>query len=555
MATFREPCLRDLDQRGFIQGATIKFRNSGENICHYFGGIPYALPPLGPFRWRLPRPLPPCYRYGTRSSPGIFTGGTGVCPQSATLAGTTNDGPATLWDEDCLQLNIWVPAGKPPANGWPVFFYIHGGFLQVGSPNDINPVGLLSESPFRAIVVAPAYRLNLFGFLASRELQSAAEDEPTGNFGFWDQRLALEWTYKNISYFSGDASNITVGGYSAGSHSAFKQLAYDLYLPDSKAIIRRCVMWSNGPGMEPKTLSSAQSQFEELLERLEIPLSLPTVDKIGKLKSIPARQLLAAATGMTRHQFRATLDDVFIPFNLYAEIDSGAFGARMRARNVALMTGECRDEHFLYGTWYPPDNSLASVVQRLRADYPAPAVDALVAHYYPDGRLPADCADWRDAFGRIYADVQIHALERGFIDKLILGGAEDLVFRYRIEWRARCVDNFLPPEWGVTHSSDMPIWWWGNAGTPGPLGDDEKSIVEKAFVGIFATFVHGDLDKVRKEWGTKGYKEVRRLKADGGVDVWNDVMWEKGLKVWEALRRVGKAEAGNRGEVDEKAKL
>lgn len=37
-----------------------------------------------------------------------------------------------------------------------------------------------------------------------------------GNYGFWDQRLALEWTYKNISYFGGDASNITVAGYSAG---------------------------------------------------------------------------------------------------------------------------------------------------------------------------------------------------------------------------------------------------------------------------------------------------------------------------------------------------
>lgn len=69
-----------------------------------------------------------------------------------------------------------------------------------------------------AIIVCPAYRVNLFGFIASRELQREAEAnrEPVGNFGFWDQRLALEWTYTNISYFGGDAGNITVGGYSAG---------------------------------------------------------------------------------------------------------------------------------------------------------------------------------------------------------------------------------------------------------------------------------------------------------------------------------------------------
>ena len=64
----------------------------------------------------------------------------------------------------------------------------------------------------------PAYRLNVFGFLASRELEeeSSRNGQPFGNYGFWDQRLALEWTYKNISYFGGDASNITVAGYSAG---------------------------------------------------------------------------------------------------------------------------------------------------------------------------------------------------------------------------------------------------------------------------------------------------------------------------------------------------
>lgn len=97
-----------------------------------------------------------------------------------------------------------------------------------------------------AIIVMPAYRLNLFGFLASKELQAEAEKhgETVGNMGFWDQRTALEWTSKNIKYFGGDASNITVGGYSAGSHSAFHQLAHELYfVPDDKAIIKRCIMW------------------------------------------------------------------------------------------------------------------------------------------------------------------------------------------------------------------------------------------------------------------------------------------------------------------------
>ena len=73
---------------------------------------------------------------------------------------------------------------------------------------------LLSESGFDAIIVAPTYRLNIFGFIASKELQdeAASVGQSAGNLGFWDQRAALEWTGKNIGYFGGDADNITVGG-------------------------------------------------------------------------------------------------------------------------------------------------------------------------------------------------------------------------------------------------------------------------------------------------------------------------------------------------------
>ena len=104
-----------------------------------------------------------------------------------------------------------------------MLFYIHGGFLQFGNPNDMDMRAFLSDSPTRCIVVAPAYRLNLFGFLSSSELLQACPDFGV-NLGFWDQRLALQWTWENISYFGGNPSNITVSGYSAGANSVFHQL-------------------------------------------------------------------------------------------------------------------------------------------------------------------------------------------------------------------------------------------------------------------------------------------------------------------------------------------
>jgi len=120
-----------------------------------------------------------------------------------------------------LGVNIWVPSGTPPPEGWPVLFYIHGGFLQFGNANKAADVvaRMYDETIFKAIVVMPGYRLNLFGFLASKELQSEAQvdGENAGNMGFWDQRTALEWTASMISAFGGNRDNITAAGYSAGA--------------------------------------------------------------------------------------------------------------------------------------------------------------------------------------------------------------------------------------------------------------------------------------------------------------------------------------------------
>ncbi|KAF2138462.1 uncharacterized protein K452DRAFT_276868 [Aplosporella prunicola CBS 121167] len=532
----REPYLLDLGHRGFIEGVTIRDAASSRPLCRYFGGLPYALPPQ---RWRMPRPLPPCYQYGTRAAPGRFAGGAGICPQSAAHA-------HALGDEDCLQLNVWVPMGAAPKGGWPVFFFIHGGFLQVGSANDLHPEALLSETAVRAVIVAPAYRLNVFGFLASRELKAASAGEPVGNLGFWDQRAALEWTRNTVSYFGGDAGNITVGGYSAGSHSAFKQLAYDAYLPRSKAIIKRVIMWSNGPGVAPKSLQEAQEQFDTLLARLHIPPDLPGAQKVARLARTPAPRLLAAARSTPMHQFRAVADGVFAPHALYPDIDSGAFGARLRARGIRILAGECANEHFVYGRWYPPaTDTLGALAARLEVDYPAAACDALIRHYSPTGALPPPATDWRDAFGRVYADVQIHALLRGFADKLWRDGEAPVLLRYRVDFVTRSARAMFPPGWGATHTTDLALWFLGN-GVRGGLAEREKQVARGALLDPLARFLRGEVDV---GWGAVGGpREVRRLREDGEVEVWLDEDWEKGVAVWEALEGVG---ATGEGEAEE----
>lgn len=90
----------------------------------------------------------------------------------------------------------------------------------------------------------------------------------------------------------------------------------------------------------------------------------------------------------------------------------------------------------------------------------------------------------------------------------------------------------LEPEWEVTHTADVPIWFYGNGKG---LTDAEKGVAQKAIVGPFAKFVNGDREF---GWGTKNHRDVRTLKSDGSVQIWKDDMWDEALRVWRALRAV-----------------
>jgi carboxylesterase type B len=111
--------------KGVLQGITISDPASHRPKCHRFSRIPYALPPTGSRRWRKPEALPSSFSYGTESHPGQYTKPCSPCPQP-------NRFGVEAADEDCLQLNIYVPAGAPgddgdgdsDRRGWPVFFYI-----------------------------------------------------------------------------------------------------------------------------------------------------------------------------------------------------------------------------------------------------------------------------------------------------------------------------------------------------------------------------------------------------------------------------------------------
>ena len=72
-----------------------------------------------------------------------------------------------MYTEDSLHVNVWMPAGEPPVGGWPVYAFIHGGWLSVGNGNHQpknDPINLIDSEGgnVQIVYVAISYRLSLF---------------------------------------------------------------------------------------------------------------------------------------------------------------------------------------------------------------------------------------------------------------------------------------------------------------------------------------------------------------------------------------------------------
>ena len=180
-----------------------------------FFGIRYAAAPGGAARWTPPQPPTPPPGTVLARFPGP------ACPQ----AGSTAPLPQS---EDCLFLNVYVPATATPHSKLPVFFWIHGGALVTGTGADYDPSVMVAENDI--IVVTINYRLGALGWLVEPGLLAETSSffqnvSDAGNYGLMDQQFALQWVQRNIAGFGGDARKVTIGGESAGGLSVSSNLA------------------------------------------------------------------------------------------------------------------------------------------------------------------------------------------------------------------------------------------------------------------------------------------------------------------------------------------
>lgn len=310
-----------------------------------FSRVPYAAPPIGHRRFRLPEPL------AAWNEPLDCTGKGVVPPQlPSRLAKIMGDYP-TRQDEDCLHLDIWVPAertAKPP-----IFVFLHGGAFMTGGGSLPCYDGSALAASTGMIVVNVSYRLGALGFLPIEGVAPA-------NLGLHDQISALRWVREAASSLGGDANNITVAGQSAGAYS----IALLLAIPGGRALFNRAIMMSSPLGLELPTADT----LERLGRNYMDALGLAPGDRRG-IQELPIDQLLGAQLKLLQRgggrpgdvtpPFLPAIDGGLVPANPLEALRRG------RASECEFMIGTTREE---MAAFYHGDNALAEVAQDVMSD-------------------------------------------------------------------------------------------------------------------------------------------------------------------------------------------
>ncbi|KAF7917200.1 uncharacterized protein EAE98_010305 [Botrytis deweyae] len=496
-----------------------------------YAGVPYALPPLGDLRWRKPQPLPADHTYTSHDgTPFDATKFGPICPQAAYMSAKKIGTPEEAFGEDCLRLNIWTPVEAAKDKKWPVMLWLHGGWFQMGDPSHepgMDPTELISTGKLNAIVVAIGYRLNLFGFLAGDALQAENGSAEAGNYGLWDQRLAIDWVRENIARFGGDVENITLAGRSAGAYAVHAHAMYEFQNPAFSAAspsFHRIVMMSNAIPAQPKTPAECQSQFDELCQFFDIPEGSSGAEKLALLRRIESKKLVDAIMKLKNHTFRPVTDSSFIQPGMMDYHRNGTFAEEFKKRNFKIIIGEMLNEETLYAATNGPEANVDSLRLQV-SNYYAPATTSRVLKHY---KLPDtdDKSDWTAVYGHIISDGQVRAPSRFLANSLFSNGVgvED-IWRYRISYRLSFItDAVAPRSFGVAHAMDKPFWNFSIMHGP----TEQELVLMTNWIRDLVAFVGAENDH---RYGPKEIDEFKVATPEGKIEIQKDTRWKELLEL------------------------
>ncbi|RPD58843.1 carotenoid ester lipase precursor [Lentinus tigrinus ALCF2SS1-7] len=318
-----------------------------------FMGIPFAEPPLGNLRLRLPKPV--SGYAGTINATLPATQCLQLIPPVRTdmpaemlqdmeaYVGNVLTGVPIPEGEDCLTVNVQVPAGTKPEDKLPVIVVSRG--FTIGSSAQMPGDAVVTRSVQLGkpvVYVALNYRLHAFGFLGGKEVKEAG----VGNLGLHDQREALRWVQKHISVFGGDPKKVTIWGSSSGAISSSLQMVTNG--GNNEGLFRGAIMNAGSP-IPTGDITELQQFYDQIVAHAGCANATDTLDCLRK---IPAANLTAAA---------ATVPNLFDYTGLATPWPPRADGVFLTAppqhlvlagqvAKIPFMSGDALDEGTIFAT-------------------------------------------------------------------------------------------------------------------------------------------------------------------------------------------------------------
>ena len=307
-----------------------------------FKGIPYAAPPVGDLRWKAPQPA--AHWDGVRSAAEYGHDCMQLpFPSDAAPLGTPPS-------EDCLVLNVWVPAthavGKLPVMVW----IYGGGYVNGGSSPAVYDGSQFAK---RGVVfVSFNYRLGRFGFFAHPALTAEAGSAPLGNYAFLDQIAALKWVRDNIAAFDGDPDKVTLFGESAGGGSVLTMMTSPL----SRGLFQQAVIESGGGrdglGGMPRLSESANGKPSAEADGVAFAKS-KGIEGTGPaaleaLRKLPATDIVDGLNMASMFQAASTYSGPMIDGKIVVETPQSAFLAGRQMKIPVMIGANSRDIGFSF---------------------------------------------------------------------------------------------------------------------------------------------------------------------------------------------------------------
>src|SRR5260221_14398801 len=149
--------------------------NADQSI-RIFKGIPFAAPPIGDLRWKSPQPIKPWS--GVRAADKFGS----ACMQTDVFGDILQFMRDAQPGEDCLNLNIWLPASATAKSNLPVYVWYYGGGFVAGGNSEL-PYDGEALAKKGGIVVQPHHLPGVFGFFSYPELTKDSRHKPSGKHG------------------------------------------------------------------------------------------------------------------------------------------------------------------------------------------------------------------------------------------------------------------------------------------------------------------------------------------------------------------------------------